>query len=202
MMTTKTYTLSDSDLDALFSDEDDITEDVSATNDSDLADLYKEIDEVNGETVDLSPEGHTALFVAHFNGMTDDLKEIHAGIAIQATKSLRSVFVDVTWATSNGKEPKAINILYSTDEDGFMNFNQGEMIEFRKKLMNGEYCKRNFDMGLSRYEGNQWLETANGMGEAMYACLGRNAHFIVDFLQGGEKYKEVDLTYNNQWGAW
>lgn len=154
------------------------------------------------ESIDLSPEDHTALFVAYFNGMTDDLKEIHAGMTIQATKSLRSVFIDVTWATSNGKEPKAINILYSTDEDGFMNFNQGEMIEFRKKVMNGEYCKRDFDMGLSHYKGNQWLETANGLGEAMYACLGRNAHFIVDFLQGGEKYKEVDLTYNNQWGAW
>lgn len=183
--------IGDIDIDELLSDIDDMNAAPSA-----MDDLYLEIDEANGVN-------DTAVRLSMHNGMTSDMKLIEAVIHIESINLNRHVLINVAWETANPKEPSSINIQYEIGANQELKLLIKDALnEFSKKTSSSDYCKRDFDMGLARYKGMQALEGDSGLGAAVYAALGRNAEAIVDFLAGGEKYKKIDLTYENKWGAW
>lgn len=142
---------------------------------------------------------NSVLTIAH-NAMTADMKEIQLFAFIEATQRDRAVIIHATWSLSAPKEPSKIVIDYLLDFNEFKNRRIQASREFRNR--EGQYCKRDFDLGLIRATGHSQLHKPGGVADIVYGTFGRNALSIIGFLQGYDKYKAQDLTYNNEWGAW
>lgn len=144
------------------------------------------------------------LYVTASSGMKDDMQSIDAIIGIESVKGDRHVLIVVTWKANNLKEPSSIHVQYEPcSQHQFRNILNDAILNFGDKLNEGGYCRRDLELGLLRYKGFQNLSNPRrNFKEAILTTLGRHAHIIVDFLNGGDDYKKLDLTYSNLWGAW
>lgn len=161
-----------------------------------LASFLGEV-EANNEMAD---EG-IVLVVAH-NGMSENMQEIDALYIIESKSNNRAVHIRVTWEVKTPRNPKDIVVEYLTDSNTFKKLRMDATRKFRDNLADGDYCKRDMDMGLVRLRGRQQLRKTGGVAENLTGTLGRNAAAIISFLEGGDSYLNDDLTYDNSWGSW
>ena len=157
------------------------------------------LEEVNENNLAID-EG--AIFVVAHNGLSEDMQEIDALYIIESKPNDRAVHIRVTWEVKNPKEPKDIAVEYLVDANVFEKLRWDVSRKFRQNLADGDYCKRDTDMGLVRLRGNQYLHQCGGVAENLVGTLGRNAASIISFLEGDESYADTDLTYDNSWGSW
>lgn len=139
------------------------------------------------------------VFVVAHNGMSEDMQEIDALYIIESDLKQRSAIIHVTWETKSPKEPKEITVEYLKDVQRYKTRRKEVVRRFRENLADGDYCKRDMEMGMIRLRGDQQLY---GVAEVINGTLGRNAAIVLAFLEGGEDYASTDLTYDNSWGTW
>lgn len=177
-----------------------------------LLELERDLEdpELNGELDAFIDEAGTGaesanedlVFIVAHNGMSENMQEIDALYIIESEYHNRSVHIHATWEVKTPKEPKDITVEYLTDKEMFRKLRIEKARKFRSNLADGDYCKRDMDMGLVRLRGHQHLWQCAGVMEVINSTLGRNAAVIASFLEGNETYASDDLTYDNSWGSW
>lgn len=137
------------------------------------------------------------------NGLSINFKELQMICTFVRKDKGRALIVEGVWDFDKPKEPSVIHIEYL---EGVIAENdvkcKAAIQKFEEKLATHEYAKRNFDFGLYRFQGESEIDAPNGLGMAIYASMGRNAKYIVDFLLGKKDYNKTDITYGNTWGNW
>lgn len=169
------------------------------TLDSDLEVHLDQIEKANAE-VRLGEDGY--VFVVAHNGMSEDMKEIDALYIIENEALKRSVIIRATWETATPKEPKDIAVEFCTDIKSLHKRRIEESRKFRGELADGDYCKRDMDMGLLRHGGHSAFDQPGGVADNLTSTLGRHAASVIAFIHGSDKYTEEDLSYDNSWGSW
>lgn len=163
---------------------------------NELESFLTAIEENNSEL-----EDHSVFVTAH-NGMAENMQEIDALYVIESDLRDRAVHIHVTWELISPKRPKEIKVDYLTDGNLFKRLRLQVVQKFLDNIADGDYCKRNVEMGLIRLRGWSQLHAVSGVSEVLNATLGRDAMVIISFLEGNEFYKDDDLTYENAWGSW
>lgn len=165
--------------------------------------LEQHLDQIEADNTDseIRMDDGSVFVVAH-NGMSEDMKEIDALYIIESEMLHRSAIIRVTWETATPKEPKDITIEFCTDVETFRKRRIEEARKFRGELADGDYCKRDMDMGLIKHRGYCTLEQPGGVADNLTSTLGRHAASVIAFMKGSDKYKAEDLSYDNSWGSW
>jgi hypothetical protein len=140
------------------------------------------------------------------NGITEDMQRLDSLVILSCKPTERAAIMRVTWDLKYPKEPVSFDIEYLANNTGkTSSLKLKAFAEFKEHLATGAYCKKNVALNFMKHVTNT---PDNGhvnhasVHETITATLGRHAASLISFLDGNDDYKSLDVTYDDQWGAW
>lgn len=141
------------------------------------------------------------LFIRGFNFVSNSLTTLEACYTIQCDEHKRTLVLSAEWnLIENKREPKDLVIEFITDERQYVKLAIDTVNSYAEVAQELERVEEfHVKIGLMKHCG--WCVWED-IEDAIENTFGRNLEAIKSFLEGRDDYEKVDMTYDQNWGAW